>query len=67
MKISDLTGQQYDPGQCVYILNMVQVARYIKHGARPVDICVTNDKLCFAFYKNETQQLYKEWCAHTLT
>lgn len=66
MKVSAITGKDYDPEQCIYILNMIQVARYLKHGAIPVDVCVTNDKVCFVFLRKDTRELYKAWCSRTL-
>lgn len=64
---STLTGKVYEPSQCVYIYNMVQVARYMKHGVQPVDMFVSNDELCAVFTKNETYELYKAWLKRELT
>lgn len=66
MIISGLTGKEYSPEECVYIANIIQAARYMKHQAKPVDIIVKEDKICFVFLKVETRALYKEWCARTL-
>ena len=63
---SEITNRDYESSDCVYIPNIKQAARYIRKGAFPVDIVESNDKLCFVFLKQETRDLYKAWCEHTL-
>lgn len=63
---SKITNKDYETGDCVYISNIKQAARYIRNAALPVDIIETDGKLCFVFLKLETRDLYKAWCDHTL-
>lgn len=52
----------------VNILNLQQMKRYVKHGAKPIDISYDNerDRIVFTFSKDETQELYKLWNQHEL-
>lgn len=66
-KQSTITGQIYDTDRCVYILNTLQVYRYLAHDAKLLDVVLgENEKLCFVFNKQDTYELYDAWCKHTL-
>ena len=46
----------------VKIVNLLQVNRYIKNGAKPIDICIGNkDILVYVFRKSDTRELYTKW------
>lgn len=59
---SKITGKEYEPKKCVFIKNVLQVSKYIKHNAELLDITVAYDgRLTFVFPQQETQELYKKW------
>lgn len=73
MVISKITGREYNETSCVYVVNMLQAARYMKNGAHEflVDILYDGvkreDTLVFVFEKNDViKDLYKKWNAHEL-
>jgi hypothetical protein len=47
----------------VKIVNMKQVAKYIKHGVQPVRIYTNeeSDTLVFEFFVADTKELYTKW------
>lgn len=47
--------------ETVKILDSKQVMLYVKHGVKPIDIFVDNDKLIYVFTKDETRELYTKW------
>ena len=65
---SSITGKSYEMEDACIILNIVQVAAYLKNGAPLLDIYVgRNDKLCFVFPRNElTKGLFDKWVKHEL-
>lgn len=70
---SKLLGRYYDNENVVYIVNMLQVARYMKNGAYEflVDILYDGvkreDTLVFVFEKTPLiKELYRKWNAHEL-
>lgn len=70
---SKLLNKHYDADKAVYLVNMLQVARYMKNGADEflVDILFDqtrkNDTLVFVFEKTpEIKELYRKWNAHEL-
>jgi hypothetical protein len=70
---SKLLGRYYDNENAVYIVNMLQVARYMKNGAHEflVDILYDGvqreDTLVFVFEKSPLiKELYRKWNAHEL-
>ena len=67
-QISKVTGKSYMPENTVNILNVAQVAAYMRNGAPLLDIYVgRNDKLCFVFPKDEnTKALFDKWVKHEL-
>ena len=71
---SNLLRRHYDSDNVVYIVNMLQVSRYMKNGANTdlVDILYDGtkreDTLVFVFEKTPlVRELYKKWQAHELT
>ena len=72
---SKLLNKYYNAenGSVVYVSNMLQAQKYLKHGATDefVDILFTNtkreDSLVFVFLKTpRVQELYQKWQAHEL-
>lgn len=70
---SKLLNKFYDADKAVYIVNMLQVARYMKNGGEEylVDILCYKakkaDTLVFVFEKSPLiQELYRKWNAHEL-
>ena len=70
---SRLLNRTYDSDNAVYIVNMLQVARYMKHGAEEFLVDILCDKakkedtLVFVFEKSPLiKELYRKWNAHEL-
>ena len=70
---SRLLNRHYDSEKVVYIVNMLQVARYMKNGAEEylVDIlwdkAKKEDSLVFVFEKSShIKELYRKWQNHEL-
>jgi hypothetical protein len=70
---SKLLNRTYNAENVVYIVNMLQVSRYMKNGAHVdlVDILYDgvkrNDTLVFVFEKTQLiKELYRKWNAHEL-
>lgn len=59
--ISEVTGLTYSPDEMVYLVNPLQSARYLKHGAVLYDIFESKDMLVFVFSRNDTRQMYQQW------
>lgn len=68
MKIqSTVTGKCYDTDSCVYILNPLQIYKYIANDADLKDIlCGFDNKLVYVFDRNDTKKIYDAWCKHEL-
>jgi hypothetical protein len=73
MTFSRLLNRSYDSDSVVYVVNMLQVAKYMKSGAHEdlVDILYDGvkreDTLVFVFNKTPLiKELYKKWQAHEL-
>ena len=47
----------------VRIINPLQVYKYMKQGVSPISLYpdTTTEKVVFVFYKDETQELYRQW------
>lgn len=45
----------------VKIVDPKQTMLYIKHGVKPIDIYVENDRIIYVFTKAETRELYTKW------
>lgn len=70
---SRLLNKYYDSDKVVYLVNMLQVARYMKNGAEEFLVDILYDKahkedtLVFVFEKTpEIKELYRKWNAHEL-
>ena len=62
------TNEHYDATKCARIINPVQQALYVKHGAKPIDIyCGYDSRLVLVFNKEETKELFDKWVNHELT
>jgi hypothetical protein len=65
--VSEITGKQYNPSDCVYIKNPVQTARYLKHKLPLLDLIVSDDdKLVFIFNRELSRESYELWLRHEL-
>lgn len=56
-----ITGELYDPQDCIGVVDRYQMFLYIKHGAYPKDIYVVGEDLVMIFDKAETRDLYDRW------
>lgn len=69
---SQLNGAYYDVNDAIRIINPLQAATYIMHGAIPLEIYVSKDftknkpVIVYLFSKTETKELYSKWCKHEL-
>lgn len=63
---SEFSSVIYDSDEMIYITNMKQAAKYIKHHATLYDVIECGGKVVFVFSKKETKSLYEAWNAHTL-
>lgn len=69
-RTSTVTSKSYDIFKTIKILNMEQCAFYMDRNVNPVDIKLSEsnkkDKkmLVFYFIKDETIEVYREWCAY---
>lgn len=70
---SRLLNRYYDSDKVVYLVNMLQVARYMKNGGEQYLVDILCDKakkedtLVFVFEKTPLiQELYRKWNAHEL-
>lgn len=70
MRVSTVTSKSYNLFDCIKILNMEQCAFYMERGINPVDIKLSESNksnkklLVFYFIKDETTDVYTEWCAY---
>ncbi|MEG1562301.1 MAG: hypothetical protein RR365_00990 [Bacteroides sp.] len=59
---SDVTGRNYQPANCCFILNPRQTALYVKNGLTLLDVLVSHeDKLVYVFDKKDSEPLYQKW------
>lgn len=70
---SKLLNRSYDSDKVCYLVNMLQVARYMKNGAEEYLVDILYDKakkedtLVFVFEKSPLiKELYRKWNAHEL-
>lgn len=58
---SKVTDRVYQSDEMVYLVNPVQIAKYMNQGATLYDLLSIDDKLVGAFSRKETRMLYKRW------
>lgn len=58
---SNVTDRTYRTSEMVYLLNPIQIAKYVKHGATIYDVLENDGKLVVAFSRKETRHLYDQW------
>ncbi|MDR2357864.1 MAG: hypothetical protein LBD92_07280 [Oscillospiraceae bacterium] len=67
---SQVTGRQYHPSQCVYLVNPRQAAAYMKHGLELLDVYADDGakspQLVFVFDMRDSKPLYEMWREHAL-
>lgn len=73
MMISRITGKSYEPSECVYLTNMLQVKKYLEYLGPDlmVDILFSSEKrpdaLVFVWKKcDATRQAKQKWDNHEL-
>ncbi len=68
MKVqSNLNGNVYETEECVYLVNPLQVYKYILNDSLPLDIKAGEDnKLVFVYNRLNTKKLYDKWCKREL-
>ena len=69
---SQITGKSYAPSEVVRIVNQLQAATYMAHGAELLDVYCSRDYkthrplLVYIFNRAATTPLYDAWCTHDL-
>lgn len=69
LRYSRLTGRYYNLVGSVRILNTAQATFYMSRDVFPLDIYISKDfkndrkVLVFLFSREETKELYDEWCS----
>lgn len=69
LRYSKLTGRYFNLFETVRILNTAQTTFYVSKGVFPLDVYVSKDfknnrdVLVFLFSKEDTKELYDEWCS----
>jgi hypothetical protein len=69
---SQTTGKEYVANEVVRIVNQLQAASYMAHGAELLDIYCSRDfktnrpMMVYIFNRAATTPLYDAWCNHTL-
>lgn len=59
---SKVTGKEYEPKNCVFLRNTLQVSKYLQHGAELLDLTVAYDgKITYVFSRDDTYELYQLW------
>lgn len=68
MKVqSSINGNVYETNDCVYLVNPLQVYKYILNDAFPLDIKAGEDnKLVFVYNRADSKNLYDKWCKREL-
>ena len=68
MKVqSTVTGKCYETDDCVFIVNQLQVYKYLANDSVPLDILAGEDNKIFYFYnRKNTRKLYDLWCKREL-
>ena len=64
---SMVTSKCYETDECVFIVNPLQVYKYLINGAVPLDILAGEDnKIVYVYDKSKTYKLYDLWCKREL-
>ena len=64
---STVTGKCYETDECVFIVNPLQVYKYIINDAIPLDILAGEDnKIVYVYNRKSTRDLYDRWCKREL-
>ena len=64
---SSVTGNCYETDECVYIVNPLQVYKYLINDAVPLDILAGEDnKIVYVYNRKLTHDLYDRWCKREL-
>lgn len=69
---SDTTGKSYVVTEVVRIVNQLQAATYMAHGAELLDVYASRDykttrpTMVYIFNREATTPLYDAWCRHEL-
>lgn len=69
LRYSKLTGRYFNLFETVRILNTTQATFYVTKGVLPLDVYASKDfknnrdVLVFLFSKEDTKELYNEWCS----
>ena len=64
---STITGKCYETDECVYIVNPLQVYKYLINDAVPLDILAGEDnKIVYVYNRKLTHDLYDRWCKREL-
>lgn len=58
---STISGKSYDGESAVYFYNVVQARKYMEHGAIPIDVFASQNKIIFVFRKEDHQKLKGKW------
>ena len=68
MKVQSLvTGKCYETTECVYIVNTLQVYKYLLNDLAPIDVLPGEDnKIVFVYNRQESRDLYDKWCKREL-
>lgn len=62
-----VTGKCYETNDCVYIVNPLQVYKYLLHDLAPLDILPGEDnKIVFVYNRKNSHELYDKWCKREL-
>ena len=64
---SMVTGKCYETTECVYIVNTLQVYKYLLNDLAPIDVLPGEDnKIVFVYNRQESRDLYDKWCKREL-
>ena len=64
---SSVTGKCYETDECVFIVNPLQVYKYLINDAAPLDILAGEDnKIVYVYNRKSTRDLYDRWCKREL-
>ena len=62
-----VTGKCYETKECVYIVNPLQVYKYLLNDLPPLDVLPGEDnKIVFVYNRQESRDLYDKWCKREL-